>query len=359
MNINIGYNGVLDNTVNLNDIYGIEHNGFYEVLDSSSISTFNNYPDDSHIIQKVISRNPDMLEYARITGKTFTEQEFTDFTTRFTPAYDHMSGLGQKTLVGILEIQSTDDICLQTFYRFPDSMIFHRMRENDTWGEWSWEETDFTLFHRYANDAIFLNESEIISAATNYAPRYNDTPIKNEIATYATINNYNDKVVLNSGTLHQSANKRFHNNGPVTVHGQVITKDGAYFSSGGLSLLQADLNAVFIGSVHRRLVMYGSDNYAGVVYNGNPVRTRWHFTWKYAGEGTSVQVPNWDQQTEMLIRASWSDRVEYFIVPFFNSGVSSSRPTTWIGPNPGCVVVYNSTGGVSISNGYVHVYARG
>ena len=113
----MGYLGILGNK-NLNDLVKIECNGFYEVNDPNVVNSFNNYPDDSHLLYKIM--NDDTRLYTKIRElqpKYATNENITLIKNIFRPSYEHLSGLGQRVITGILEntVSQSKDFCMQKF----------------------------------------------------------------------------------------------------------------------------------------------------------------------------------------------------------------------------------------------------
>ena len=108
--MSFGYLGELTNR-NLNDVRHGE--GFYEVLDPNIVSSFNNYPDDSNILYKLLYQVNDLNQkYAIFKGiqNYITQDKANRIRERHESSYKHMSGTGSKVITGILEVYVTTSL---------------------------------------------------------------------------------------------------------------------------------------------------------------------------------------------------------------------------------------------------------
>ena len=192
----VGYLGILGN-VNLNDLAKNHCNGFYEVKDPNVVNTFNNYPDDSHLLYKIMNDDTNLYNKLReLQPKYATEERINYIKNLFRPTYEHLAGLGNRIITGILEniVSQTEDFCMQKFYRVPDKMVFVRIYDNNKWYDWVWENNELTIYHNYANDLIFADDDLLLRAAEVYAPKYDDRQIRENINSKATWEEYNQRL---------------------------------------------------------------------------------------------------------------------------------------------------------------------
>lgn len=206
-----GYLGELNNR-NLDSL--ISGEGFYEVNNPEIVSSFNNYPDDSHILYKLLFQHEDLNRKYKIytgTEDKITPEILEELKTRHKAVYDHLSGAGSKVIRGILEIRNfeeTDinrpeiiyqhirgDIRYQRFYRFNDNVSFIRYWNGYQWTEWFYLYTSNTEYLILAEDVITLKNSDILKRAfQHYAPPYDDTRLKAEIEKKTDIDEFNKKL---------------------------------------------------------------------------------------------------------------------------------------------------------------------
>lgn len=199
-----GYLGELTNR-NLNNLTSGE--GFYEVNNPDIVSSFNNYPDDSHILYKLLFQSDDLNRkykiYTDIENK-ITPEILEELKTRHKAVYDHLSGAGVKVIKGILEIRNFDNdteiyyrriIGQQTFYRLNDNVIFQRFLDSDGWSDWTYMYTNTSEYLLIAEDVILSKSREQLEKAfKHYAPPYDDTRIKEEIAKRIDLDEFNTKL---------------------------------------------------------------------------------------------------------------------------------------------------------------------
>lgn len=197
-----GYLGIMSNR-NLNDIKNFD--GYFEVSDPNIVSTFNNYPDDSHILQKLLYDTNELNNkykiYTDITGY-IDSSLINKIKTLHEPVFKHLSGTGEKCIVGILEVKSAsiendkdDSICFQRFYRANDNISFIRFFINKKWTEWKYELDDEKVYLQIADDVIIdKDNNNLIKGFKYYAPPYDDSKIRAEIAKRVNEEEFNTKL---------------------------------------------------------------------------------------------------------------------------------------------------------------------
>ena len=192
MSKNIGYIGELTN-IDLDTLVKPIHTGLYGCNDSSIITSYNHYPDDTVIIEKLINTTSDTVKTFSTTNSdgSFT---YNDITLK--AIYDHMIGTGAKIIQGNLEVVCVDDgtFCMQRFHRINDNTTFTRVYDG-TWGEWSYEESYTKYTQQFANDNNNIrNDADIQAAINKYQPKFDDTALRNAINTKASIDDANARV---------------------------------------------------------------------------------------------------------------------------------------------------------------------
>lgn len=184
-----GFLGDIDNT-NLDNLKNAD--GYYAVSDPSIVSTFNNYPDDSHILQRLLYESDKLnLKYKiyKNISNFITPEILNKIKTRHEDVFKHLSGTGKKCIQGILEVRSSGDedispdMCVQKFYRANDNVVFIRMLENHRWSEWKYVLGDSYTYLQLADDVtIGKDKDDIKRGFAYYAPPYDDTRIRQEIS---------------------------------------------------------------------------------------------------------------------------------------------------------------------------------
>lgn len=204
-----GYLGELKN-INLDNLTNAE--GFYEINDPNIVSSFNNYPDDSHILYKLIFQYDDLNKkykiYTDIDNK-ITTNVLEKIKTRHKAVYEHLSGSDKKVITGILEIRNYDDQTLddnnkkkvfsqQRFFRSNDYVTFVRHFNGTSWSDWSYVYTDNTEYLQIAEDIVISKTSEMLQRAFQYyAPPYDDTRLKAEVETKTDMTEFGKKLKKN------------------------------------------------------------------------------------------------------------------------------------------------------------------
>ena len=228
-----GFLGEIDNT-NLNNLKYFD--GYYSVNNPSIVSTFNNYPDDSHILQKVLYDIEELnLKYKiyKDTSGFITPDKVNEIKLRHEAVFKHLSGTGEKCIKGVLEVRSANDennsptICVQKFYRANDNIAFIRMLENNTWTEWKYMLDDTDLYLQIADDVIISKDKDSLKKGFKYyAPPYDDSRIRNEITRRVNNAEFNTKLKKNNttmtGTFRIDGGGTLNTNGPFiidTMHG--------------------------------------------------------------------------------------------------------------------------------------------
>lgn len=277
-----GYLGELKN-INLDNLTNAE--GFYEINDPNIVSSFNNYPDDSHILYKLIFQHDDLNKkykiYTNIDNK-ITKDILDNIKNRHKAVYYHLSGSGQKVITGILEVRNFEDqklseeskkniFCYQKFYRANDNVSFVRYYNGASWTEWAYVYTDNTEYLQIAEDIVISKTTDMLNRAFQYyAPPYDDTRLKAEVETKTDMDEFNKKLKKNNsemgGTLtlrggsgsRPNSNMLYVSKGPLIVDTDNKTNgDGSYIHakipSGHyqqLSRIYVDGSAVHLGIGH-------------------------------------------------------------------------------------------------------------
>jgi len=200
-----GYLGELTNR-NLNSLTSGE--GFYEVNNPDIVSSFNNYPDDSHILYKLLFQSDDLNRKYKIytdTENKITPEILEELKTRHKAVYDHLSGAGSKVIKGILEIRNFDQTdgpvynrrinSMQRFFRVNDNVSFQRFFDGYNWSEWAYIYTNTFEYLLIAEDIILSKDrTHFEKAFRHYAPPYDDTRIKEEIEKRIDLDEFNRKL---------------------------------------------------------------------------------------------------------------------------------------------------------------------
>lgn len=200
-----GYLGELINR-NLNSLTSGE--GFYEVNNPEIVSSFNNYPDDSHILYKLLFQSDDLNRkykiYTDIENK-ITPEILEELKIRHKAVYDHLSGAGSKVIKGVLEIRNFDQTdgpvynrevsSMQRFFRVNDNISFQRFFDGSSWSEWTYIYTNTFEYLLITEDVILSKKREHFEKAfRHYAPPYDDTRIKEEIDKRIDLDEFNRKL---------------------------------------------------------------------------------------------------------------------------------------------------------------------
>lgn len=235
-----GYLGEIEN-INLDTIKYFD--GYYAVNDPNVVSTFNNYPDDSHILQKVLYNIDELNAKYKIykdVSDFISSKKASEIRVRHEDVFKHLSGTGSKCIKGVLEVRSVNQedsspiICVQKFYRANDNIAFIRVLENDVWGEWKYMLDDSDVHLQMADDLIISKDKDTLKKGFKYyAPPYDDTRIRNEITKRVTVPEFDTKLRKNdttmSGTFRIDGGGTLFTNGPFiinTKHGD--GGDGSY-----------------------------------------------------------------------------------------------------------------------------------
>lgn len=217
--MSFGYLNKINNK-NLDELIGIS--GYFEVNDPEMVSVFNSYPDDSKILRNLLYNfsyiNEILYRYNSVYSEIITGNHNLMHLQRHLPVYQHLTGSGPKVIVGILEVNSVNDFINedhkntrndfthQIFHRLNDEVSFQRFYNGYNWTEWSYIHTTDTYYLTLA-DGITMNKikAEIRNAIASYAPRYDDSAIKQAILSKVTKVEFDRKLKKEnanmSGTL--------------------------------------------------------------------------------------------------------------------------------------------------------------
>lgn len=374
----VGYLGILGN-INLNDLAKNHCNGFYEVKDPNVVNTFNNYPDDSHLLYKIMNDDTNLYNKLReLQPKYATEESINYIKNLFRPTYEHLAGLGDRVITGILEntVSQTEDFCMQKFYRVPDKMVFLRIYDNNRWYDWVWENNELTIYHNYANDLIFADDDLLLRAAEVYAPKYDDRRIRENINSKATWEEYNQRLKKRWGTTSGIIN----NNGTWRQMTDILVDEGVgiYSETPGVRnarIIQQDRNNTYLGDEHFHdgaplIYADGREKY-GLQWVGNNIRqeiaNRYHMRWQYLTEGVDVWAHNANQWREVMVivrhPANFAWKTSFVVPMEAGFGSQSFRLMAfyeqypdlrvWVDTNNNVVHVWNNTGC------HIWLYGRG
>lgn len=374
----VGYLGILGN-INLNDLKKNECNGFYEVKDPNVVNSFNNYPDDSHILYKIINDDQRLYNKIRELQPKYASNEVINYMKNsFRPTYEHLSGLGARVITGILEntVSQEEDFCMQKFYRLPDKMVFVRIFDNNKWHDWVWENSELSVYHNYANDLIFADDDALLRAAEIYAPRYNDGPIMTAINERVTWFEYNKRLTKRHGSTEGIIN----DNGIWRQMTDIYVEEGVGMFSetpgvrNARMIMQDGLNT-HLGDEHFHdgaplIYADGRDKYGlSWTYNGGSqkILNRWHMRWRFITEGGDVWGHGLNQWREVMVVVRHPANVGWvtsFIVPV-DAGFGSQSfrlmafyeqypdLRVWVDTNNNAIHVWNNSGC------HIWLYGRG
>lgn len=196
------------------------YNGFFEITNPNVINTFNNYPDDSDILYKIIYNPNETVNalatiygisaddvYRKISG---TKEGFTYIQDKHKPVYGHLSGTAGKVITGMLEVKSSDDFCVQRFYRFTDNVNFIRTYIDGAWSTWGYEyagnydlegNLSTTYLAAFADLAIPKKEIEIENLFREVLPPFDDTELQNAVNNKVDTSTFNEQSVFRNNAV--------------------------------------------------------------------------------------------------------------------------------------------------------------
>lgn len=203
MIINHGYLGEIRKK-NLNDFKEMRNYGIYEIVDSETISSIYNCPDDSEVIIKYFEKKyqndanlitADILDtnigsYPNNTPITDTEEY------RFFCVYEHYKNI-RKNCTAILEVIYSERFVHQRFTRLPDGTNFTRTYNMST-REWSvWKVIWFQYYneiYRIAEEPALFKKSEIENIVSNNLGSFDDSFLRNKLKTKLKRSKFDDLV---------------------------------------------------------------------------------------------------------------------------------------------------------------------
>ena len=294
MSNNIGYIGELTN-IDLNTLVKPIHTGVYGCNESSFITSYNHYPDDTAIIEKLINTTDETVKNFSTTN---ADGSFAYSDTTLRAIYNHMIGTGATVIQGNLEVICVNDgsFCMQRFYRINDNTSFTRVYDG-TWGDWSYEESYRKYTQQYANSNNNIRDDDDIREAINkYQPAFDDTALKNAINSKASITDANDR--LNRAGDSTTATYNYMNGVRAINNSSLRMKHntGIYYNIGGWrgALRFPGDNQVWVGSSEIATVL---------LWSRNTVRAHWQngylgtllceddFNFKQCGWGKDIYFP--------------------------------------------------------------------
>ena len=306
MDIKLGYNGEMSN-VDLNTFRKFTNTGLYGCNDSNIITSFNHYPNDSLYINKLTKTISDDI---KTVSSEFTDGSYAYNDPVLQNIATQMETNTNMVIKGMLEVIVADDesMCLQRFYRHNDLAVFYRMYSDGTWNDWAYEESYNKYTVQYANDNTNIrSEEDIIKAIDKYQPRFDDTIIREAIATKGSIVEYNNKITKTGDT---GEGAFVFNNGIHRINNTLnIASERALYMKGGSGGWRRTLwhntgnNHVYVGSETIPTLWLNTStgyvrDYTASAHMGRFLTER-DFTYKDAGTGTDITVPN--EATEFMI----------------------------------------------------------
>ena len=362
-----GFLGDLEN-VNLNNLRFKEHNGFFELNDPTFYRSLNNYPDDLHIIDRLfLNENEIVRKVLNAERDNRVTDEYVNNMSRekerFLPARNHLSGLG-NFLTGMLEIHVSEDedFCMQRFYRSPDEMVFIRVWENNSWSEWTYENSEGLFMYNAAQDKLMMSERYVDDMVRTLAPSFDDRDARNRINNKVTQGEYNTKA------------PRIHPN----IDGMMWFRDGEIMSHGSIVLLEPSSLYGIRHNEHIRLftqtsghLHVGAGNLQAVRIFGNNTdkifleKPGFHsriirdveFNWQHKGNGRHVVFHDDWRYSEIGILINGYGWRNMVIIPITNFGYAF-RPVAWFHKNTDPTITYHGFGNVQCSHYDMNVFAR-
>ena len=346
MDIKLGYNGEMSN-VDLNTFRKFTNTGLYGCNDSTIITSFNHYPNDSLYINKLTKTiNQDV--------KTETNKLVDGSYSWDDPTLQAISNQMETNTVmvikGILEVIVANDesICMQRFYRHNDMSVFYRMYADGSWNEWAYEESYNKYTLQYANDNTNIrSEQDIIAAIDKYQPRFDDTALRAAINSKGSIAEYNNKITKTGDSSFAHVMFAF-NNGIGRINGTLnINNSTAVYFKGGSGDWRRSLyyapsnNHLYMGSADVPTIWLNSpsgwvrDFAPGGNHMGRFLTER-DYTYKDAGTGTDITVPPEALEFMIIYRHIYADMQG---MAFAAKGVSrhiSGAPLKW-----GNIILYD------------------
>lgn len=306
MDIKLGYNGEMRN-VDLNTFRKYINTGLYGCNDSNIITSFNHYPNDSLYINKLTKTISDDI---KTVSSKFTDGSYAYNDPILQNIATQMETNTNMVIKGMLEVIVADDesMCLQRFYRHNDLAVFYRMYSDGTWNDWAYEESYNKYTVQYANgNTNIRSEEDIIKAIDKYQPRFDDTVIRAAIAAKGSIVEYNNKITKTGDT---GEGAFVFNNGIHRINNTLnIASERALYMKGGSGGWRRTLwhntgnNHVYVGSETIPTLWLNTSTGYVRDYNASAHMGRFlterDFTYKDAGTGTDITVPN--EATEFMI----------------------------------------------------------
>ena len=306
MDIKLGYNGEMSN-VDLNTFRKFTNTGLYGCNDSNIITSFNHYPNDSLYINKLTKTISDDI---KTVSSKFTDGSYAYNDPILQNIATQMETNTNMVIKGMLEVIVADDesMCLQRFYRHNDLAVFYRMYSDGAWNDWAYEESYNKYTVQYANDNTNIrSEDDIIKAIDKYQPRFDDTVIRAAIAAKGSIVEYNRKITKTGDT---GEGAFVFNNGIHKINNtlNIASERGVYMQGGSGSWSRSLLhntgnNHVYVGSETIPTLWLNTSTGYVRDYNASAHMGRFlterDFTYKDAGTGTDITVPN--EATEFMI----------------------------------------------------------
>ena len=306
MDIKLGYNGEMSN-VDLNTFRKFTNTGLYGCNDSNIITSFNHYPNDSLYINKLTKT---ISQDVKTETNKLVDGSYSWDDPTLQAISNQMETNTVMVIKGMIEVIVADDesICMQRFYRNNDRSIFYRMYSDGVWSEWAYEESYDKYTIQYANDNTNIrDETDIIKAIDKYQPRFDDTIIREAIATKGSIVEYNNKITKTGDT---GEGAFVFNNGIHRINNTLnIASERALYMKGGSGGWRRTLwhntgnNHVYVGSETIPTLWLNTSTGYVRDYNASAHMGRFlterDFTYKDAGTGTDITVPN--EATEFMI----------------------------------------------------------
>lgn len=362
-----GFLGELEN-VNLNNLRFKEHNGFFELNDPMFYRSLNNYPDDLHIINKLYFNQDDIIrEVIHAGGDVKVTDEYVSNLgrerDRFLSAKKHLSG-EENILTGMLEIHvsENEDFCMQRFYRSPDEMVFIRVWENNSWSEWTYENSEGLFMYNAAQNKLIMSERYVDDMVRHLAPRFDDRDARNRINNKVTLGEYNTKATR----VHPDINGyMWFRDGDIISHGSIVLLEPSSLygirNDQHLRMITQTPGHMFVGVGSVQAVrMLGMDA-DGFVLSKPGYQSRiileHEWNWQHKGNGRHVHFHDAWRYSEIgiLINAyGWRNMV---IIPITSFGYAF-RPVAWFHKNTDPTITYHGHGNVQCSHYDMNVFAR-
>ena len=272
-----GFLGEIDN-INLDKLKYFD--GYYSVNNPNVVSTFNNYPDDSHILQKVLYNTSELNQKYSIykdDSNYISLNKIEKIKERHEDVFKHLSSTGEKCIKGILEIRSANtedsspEMCIQKFYRANDNVSFIRVLNDGEWGDWKYMLDDTNEYLQIASDIIISKDKNTLKKGFNYyAPPYDDSKIRAEIDKRVNQDEFDTKLkkkdTIMSGRFRIDGPGKVECNGPFIVETQNGSAGGSYIYG-----KVGDHYQHLFMSYNGPSLSVGHDNYSQVQF-GNPGR---------------------------------------------------------------------------------------